>query len=130
MAKTQNKKRKTDNQATVTSVAPAPGHLQITVSGPAEHVMAALTSMNFQRAVTPLLCQQIAIAETNVPDAKVSDQLGSLNMLSPQSRTAYTQRCTLDLKAQTGYNIDPTKLPQDSDTTVQQVAEAMYDATT
>jgi hypothetical protein len=128
MAKT--KKSKTDNQATVSSVAPAPGHLQITVSGPAEHVMAALTNMHFQQAVTPLLCQQIALAETNVPSAKVSDELGRLNMLSPQSRTAYTQRCTLDLKAKTGYSIDPSQLPQDSDTTVQQVAEAMYDATT
>jgi hypothetical protein len=80
--------------------------------------------------VTPLLCQQIALAETNVPNAKLSDQLGSLNILSPQSRTAYSQRCALDLKAQTGDSIDPAALPQDSDTTVQQVVEAMFDATT
>jgi hypothetical protein len=51
-------------------------------------------------------------------------------MLSPESRSAYTERCTLDLKAQTGISIDPSKLPQDANTTVQQVAEAMFDATT
>jgi hypothetical protein len=86
--------------------------------------------MSFVQPVTPLLCQQIALAETNMPSAKVSDQLGSLNMVSPESRTAYTQRCALDLKAETGFNIDPAQLPQDADTTVQQVAEAMFDATT
>ena len=111
-------------------MAPAPGNLQIAVSGPAEHVKEALTNMKCQQPVTPLLCQQIALAETNAPDAKLSDQLGGLNMLSPQSRTAYTQRCALDLKAQTGYSINPAALVQDSDTTVQQVAEAMFDATT
>lgn len=130
MPRKQKEKSNANNPATITSVAPVPGHLQITVSGPAEHVMAALTSMNFQQPVTPLLCQQIALAATNVSDATVSNTLGDLSMQSPESRTAYTQRCTLHLKAQTGYNIDPTALPQDQTTTVQQVAEAMYDATT
>ena len=80
--------------------------------------------------ITPLLCQQIALAETNVPGAMVSDTLGDLNMVSAESRTAYTQQCALNLKGQTGFNIDPSQLPQDSATTVQQVAEAMFDATT
>ncbi len=111
-------------------MAPAPGQLQITVSGPADHVMAALTTMNFQQPVTPLLCQQIAVAATNDPDATVSNTLSDLGMVAPQVITAYTQRCALHLKSQTGISIDPTKLPQDKTTTVQQVAEAMYDATT
>jgi hypothetical protein len=130
MPKTRFEKKNTASQVTDSSAVPAPGHLQVTVSGPAEHVMAALTNMKFQQPVTPALCQQIALAETLVPSATVSDELGSLNMLSPESRTAYTQRCALDLKRETGYNIRASQLPQGSDTTVQQVAEAMYDATT
>jgi hypothetical protein len=48
MPKTRSKKSNTASLATVSSTVPAPGHLQVTVSGPAEHVMAALTKMNFQ----------------------------------------------------------------------------------
>ncbi len=124
------KKRVTDDQAKVSTVSPSPGHLQVTVSGPPKHVMAALSSMRFLQDVTPLLCQQIALAETNVPDAKESDKLADLNMLSPESRTAYTQRCTLSLKTQTGAGINFAKLPQDPTTTVLCVAEAMFDAAT
>jgi hypothetical protein len=130
MPKTQSKTTNTDNQATVSSAAPVPGHLQVTVSGPAEHVMAALTSMKFQQPVTLDLCQQIALAETLVSSATLASQLGDLKMASPESRTAYTQRCVLDLKNKTGYSIQASQLPQDATTEVQQVAEAMYDATT
>lgn len=49
MAKTKKDKNTNDKPVTVTKSAPEPGHLQITVSGPAEHVMAALTNMNFQQ---------------------------------------------------------------------------------
>ncbi len=51
MAKTKNDKNTSDKPVKVTKSAPEPGHLQITVSGPAEHVMAALTHMNFQQPV-------------------------------------------------------------------------------
>ena len=49
MAKTKNDENTSDKPVTVTKSAPESGHLQITVSGPAEHVMAALTNMNFQQ---------------------------------------------------------------------------------
>jgi hypothetical protein len=49
MAKTKNDKSTSDKSVAVTKSAPEPGHLQITVSGPAEHVMAALSKMNFQQ---------------------------------------------------------------------------------
>lgn len=50
MPKTQPKKIDTvTGPATVSSTVPAPGHLQVTVSGPVKHVMAALTSMKFQQ---------------------------------------------------------------------------------
>ena len=130
MPQTSNTAAGTANQATVTSATPASDHLTVTVSGPPQHVKDALTNMAFQQPVTPLLCQQIALSETFVAGAQVSDELGNLNMISPESRTAYTERCALDLKGQTGFSIDPTQLPQNPDTTVQQVAEAMFDATT
>ncbi len=106
------------------------GNLSVTVSGPPEKVMAALSVMNFQQPVTPALCQQIALAATDNAAATVGDTLGGLDMLSPESRTAYTERCALHLKSQTGYTIDPSALPQAEDTMVQEVAGAMFDATT
>ena len=130
MAKSQNSTSRVANQAAVTSSTPAPGQLQITVSGPAEHVMAALTTMSFKQPVTPLLCQQIAVAATNDPSATLAMSYSDLNMLAAAIITAYTERCALHLKTQTGYGIDPTKLPQDQATIIQQVAEAMYAATT
>jgi len=48
MAKTKNAKNMSDEPVKVTKSATEPGHLQITVSGPVEHVMSALTKMNFQ----------------------------------------------------------------------------------
>jgi hypothetical protein len=125
-----NMPKTTANQAIVDSATSAPGHLQVTVTGPATHVMSALTSMKFQQPVTPALCQQIALTETRVAGAKPSDDLGSLGMVSPDLRTAYTQRCSLDLLQHTGVSIQASQLPQDSSTTVQQVAEGMFDATT
>jgi len=119
----------TGNQTTIGSSTPALGHLQITVTGPATHVMAALTNMKFQQSPTPSLCQQIALTETQVPGASPSDDLDSLGMVSPDLRTRYVQRCAGDLLQQTGVSIQASQLPQNSDTTVQQVAEAMFDAT-
>lgn len=119
-----------NNQAVVGTSTPGPGHLQVTVSGPATHVMAALTNMKFQQSATPALCQQIALVQTRVLGAKLSDDLGGLGMISSDLRAAYTQRCTLDLFQQTGASIQASQLPQDSDTTVEKVAEAMFDATT
>lgn len=49
MAKIKNDTNTNDKPVRVTKSAPEPGHLQITVSGTAEHVMAALTNMNFQQ---------------------------------------------------------------------------------
>ncbi|MGA9673288.1 MAG: hypothetical protein WBQ94_29120 [Terracidiphilus sp.] len=118
----------TGNQATVSSVTPAPDHLTVTVSGPPLHVRAALTNMKMVQP-TPLLCQQIALAETKSPDAHVSDSLQGVGLVSPELRMAYTERCALSLQQQTGFGIQASALPQDSTTTVQAVAEAMFDAT-
>ena len=126
MAENQNH----DNQATVGTSTPAPGHLQVTVSGPAKHVMAALTNMKFQQPVTIALCQQIALVQTRVPGATLVSDLGGLGMVSTDLRAAYTQRCALDLFQQTGVSIQASQLPQESDTKVAKVAEAMFDATT
>jgi len=130
MSNTPNTQSDTANQATVSSVTPAPNHLTVTVSGPPEHVKAALTNMSITQPVTFSLCQHIALSRTGSPDASVSDQLGSLGLVSPESRTAYTQGCVLDLQRQTGFGIQTSALPQDSTTTVQAVAEAMFNATT
>jgi hypothetical protein len=51
MARVKKSTNTSDDPVTVTKSAPEPGHLQVTVSGPAEHVMAALTNMNFQPRV-------------------------------------------------------------------------------
>lgn len=130
MPKIPNPKSEKGKQATVSSVSPSPDHLTVTVSGPPEHVKAALTNMSITQPVTFSLCQQIALTQTGVPSATVSDQLGSLGLTSPQLRTAYSQRCALDLQQQTGFGIQASALPQESTTTVQAVAEAMFDATT
>jgi hypothetical protein len=130
MPKTQAANSNTAVPTTVSSATQAPGHLQVTVSGPAEHVMAALTNMKFQQPVTIALCQQIALTETGSLSADPTDTLGDLGMGSPALTKAYTQRCVLDLLQQTGCSVQASQLPQDSTTTVQQVAEAMYDATT
>ena len=104
------------------------GHIQITVSGPPEHVRAALTSMQFLTPITPQLCLQIAEAQAGPAGAEPGDTLGGLHLLSPESRTAYAGRCVSALVRQTGVNLSPDKLPQEAETTVLQVAEAMYDA--
>lgn len=53
MAITRSKKSATAKQATANSAVPPPDHLQVTVSGPAKHVMAALTTMKFAALPEP-----------------------------------------------------------------------------
>lgn len=108
----------------------SPGNLEITLSGPPEHVRNALTNMRFVQPVTFGLCQGIALEQTGKPSARPADTLGALDLLSPEARAAYAGRCILALKQQTGVDLDADKLQQDSDTTVHQVAEDMLDAAT
>jgi hypothetical protein len=61
MAKTKNDKNTSDKPVTVTKSSPEPGHLQITVSGPAEHVMAALTNMNFKQQTVAAAGPQLTV---------------------------------------------------------------------
>jgi len=118
------------NTSKVDSSSPVPGHLQVTVSGPAAHVMAALNNMKFQQSPTLELCLHIALVQTRASDPHPPNTLGNLGMTAPEVRKAYTERCALDLLQQTGFSIQASQLSQDAGTTVLKVAEDMFDATT
>lgn len=121
-------KKAKENKAVIQQVSPSE-EISFSVAGPAAHVKAALSSLTFREPVTLRLCQDIALQETNIPEAKLLNKLKDLNMRSPESRVAYTQNCVLDLAARTGVKVNPDNLPHDPTTTVQAVAEAMYRAT-
>jgi hypothetical protein len=104
--------------------------LSVTVAG-AEHIVRrALSAMRFaadewNHAVT----RQIAIDETLVPGAGLDDTLGGdkIRMFSQDVRDLYRQRCINDATRRGHAVPNPGDIPADSDTTIMEVGDALFD---
>ena|SRR5579859_6567904 len=80
-----------------------------------------------QAAWNQSVARDIALTETLVAGSGLTDTLGGpkVQLISQAGRDLYIRRCTKDAKAK-GHPCSPSKLPADSDTTVEEVGDALF----
>ena len=73
------------------------------------------------------VAREIALNETLVADAALTDTLGGpkVQLISQAGRDLYIRRCTKQA-GKRGHPCSPSKLPAASDTTVEEVGDALF----
>jgi len=73
------------------------------------------------------VAREIALDQTFVNDAALTDTLGGprIQLISPDGRDLYVRRCTKEA-GKRGHSCSPSKLPAASDTTVEEVGDALF----
>jgi hypothetical protein len=82
-----------------------------------------LIQTGWNQAVT----REIALNETLVGGTALTDTLGGpkIQLISQSGRDLYVRRCTKDA-GKRGHPCSPSKLPAASDTTVEEVGDALF----
>jgi hypothetical protein len=73
------------------------------------------------------VAREIALDQTLIAEAVLTDSLGCqrVQLISQDGRNLYVRRCT-DAAHKLNHSCSPSKLPSDADTTIQEVADALF----
>jgi len=127
MARTNDGANAKDASKQLTGLGNTP-NISITVSGPANEVHRALTHMSFRGEWNQAVARNIALDETLVPDAELSDTLGGdrVRLFSQDARDLYRQRCVNEA-GRRGHPVpDPSQITVDEDTLVGEVGDDLF----
>lgn len=104
-------------------------HVTVTIAGPARAVRRTLSDLNFTGLWNRTVAREIALDQTGVPDADLDDELGGerVALFSQDARDMYRQRCVNEAGRRGHPVANPAKIPADSDTTVMEVGDALFD---